>query len=95
MVIAVDTAQPFASVPDLSPPGEAFFGVFDKLLVRCEFDRVIGIDDPHDTLSMTYEITKQLRGEAGKRQVPDASVGLCQNMGGSGASSVVHILERC
>ena len=33
-------------------------------------------------------------GEAGDRQVDDAHVGLTQNMGGSGASSVVHIFER-
>ncbi|MHC4493556.1 MAG: thiolase C-terminal domain-containing protein, partial [Planctomycetota bacterium] len=36
----------------------------------------------------------QLRGDAGDRQVRDARIGLTQNMGGSGASSVVHIFER-
>jgi acetyl-CoA C-acetyltransferase len=40
------------------------------------------------------EVTKQLRGEAGERQVKDARIGMTQNMGGSGGSSVVHILER-
>jgi len=40
------------------------------------------------------EIFEQLRGEAGARQVKDAHIGLARNMGGSGASSVVHILER-
>jgi acetyl-CoA C-acetyltransferase len=40
------------------------------------------------------EIFEQLRGESGERQVPDAAYGLTQNMGGSGASAVVHILER-
>ena len=39
------------------------------------------------------EIVSQLRGEAGQRQVEGARVGLAQNMGGSGGSSVVHILE--
>ncbi len=39
------------------------------------------------------EITTQLRGDAGKRQVAGARVGLTQNMGGTGASTVVHILE--
>lgn len=39
------------------------------------------------------EITTQLRGAAGKRQVAGARVGLTQNMGGTGASTVVHILE--
>ena len=39
------------------------------------------------------EIALQLRGEADKRQVKDASIGLTHNIGGSGASCVVHILE--
>ena len=44
-------------------------------------------------LAQIVEITEQLRGEAGSRQVKNARVGLAQNMGGSGGSSVVHILE--
>jgi acetyl-CoA C-acetyltransferase len=40
------------------------------------------------------EAVLQLRGEAGGRQVADAGWGLTQNMGGTGASSVVHILQR-
>jgi acetyl-CoA C-acetyltransferase len=39
------------------------------------------------------EITRQLRGIAGARQVKVARVGLTQNMGGTGGSSVVHIFE--
>lgn len=39
------------------------------------------------------EITEQLRGNAGKRQVKDAKVGLTHNVGGSGATVVVHILQ--
>ncbi|MBN2090978.1 thiolase domain-containing protein [candidate division KSB1 bacterium] len=39
------------------------------------------------------EITKQLRGDAGPRQVKNAKVGMTQNMGGSGGSTVVHIME--
>jgi acetyl-CoA C-acetyltransferase len=45
-------------------------------------------------IAQAIEIFEQLRGEAGDRQVKDAAIGLAQNMGGSGASSVVHILER-
>jgi acetyl-CoA C-acetyltransferase len=45
-------------------------------------------------VAQVIEIFEQLRGEAGKRQVKGASVGLAQNMGGSGASSVVHVLRR-
>ena len=44
-------------------------------------------------VTQVYELVQQLRGEAGERQVADARVGLAQNMGGSGGSSVVHILE--
>jgi acetyl-CoA C-acetyltransferase len=44
-------------------------------------------------VAQVVEITEQLRGEAGGRQVKNARVGLAQNMGGSGGSSVVHILE--
>jgi len=45
-------------------------------------------------VAQVIEIFEQLRGEAGKRQVKNARVGLAQNMGGSGASSVVHVLRR-
>ncbi len=44
-------------------------------------------------VAQAVEITTQLRGEAGQRQVEGARVGLTQTMGGSGGSSVVHILE--
>ncbi len=40
------------------------------------------------------EAVLQLRGDAGERQVQDARYGLTQNMGGTGASTVVHIFER-
>jgi acetyl-CoA C-acetyltransferase len=45
-------------------------------------------------IAQAIEIFEQLQGQAGERQVKDARIGMCQNMGGSGASSVVHILER-
>jgi acetyl-CoA C-acetyltransferase len=45
-------------------------------------------------VAQAIEIFEQLRGEAGDRQVADAGIGMSQNMGGSGASSVVHIFER-
>lgn len=44
-------------------------------------------------LRMVAEIFWQLRGKAGKRQVPNAEVGLCHNVGGSGNSTVI-ILKR-
>ncbi|WP_400208224.1 thiolase domain-containing protein [Candidatus Methanomassiliicoccus intestinalis] len=45
-------------------------------------------------IAQIVELVTQLRGEAGKRQVADARVGLAQNVGGTGATAVVHILER-
>ena len=45
-------------------------------------------------IAQIVELVTQLRGEAGKRQVPDAKVGLAQNVGGTGATAVVNILER-
>ncbi len=44
-------------------------------------------------VAQAIEIVKQLRGEAGARQVKGARIGLTQNMGGSGGSSIVHIFE--
>jgi acetyl-CoA C-acetyltransferase len=45
-------------------------------------------------VAQVIEIVKQLRGEAGKRQVKDPKVGMAQNMGGSGGSTLVHIFEK-
>jgi acetyl-CoA C-acetyltransferase len=45
-------------------------------------------------VAQAIEIVKQLREEAGPRQVKEAKVGLTQNMGGSGGSSIVHIFEK-
>lgn len=39
------------------------------------------------------EVILQLRGDAEKRQVKDARIGLAHNVGGSGASCTVNILE--
>ncbi len=44
-------------------------------------------------VAQMVEITQQLRGEAGKRQVKNANIGLAHNVGGSGATCVIHILE--
>jgi len=44
-------------------------------------------------VAQVVEIVEQLRGEGGERQVKGARTGMTQNMGGTGASSVVHILE--
>lgn len=45
-------------------------------------------------VKQAVEITLQLRGEAGRRQVDGAEVGLTHNVGGSGGTAVVHIFGR-
>lgn len=45
-------------------------------------------------IAQVVEVVEQLRNNAGKRQIKNAKIGLAQNMGGTGASSVVHILKK-
>jgi acetyl-CoA C-acetyltransferase len=45
-------------------------------------------------IAQVREAVLQLRHECGDRQVKNATRGLTQNMGGTGASSVIHIFER-
>lgn len=44
-------------------------------------------------ISQIVEIVKQLKQEAGKRQVDCPKVGLCCNIGGSGSTAIVSILS--
>lgn len=44
-------------------------------------------------VAQIIELYEQLTGKAGARQVKEARRGMAQNMGGSGASCVIHILE--
>ncbi|MGZ4903194.1 MAG: thiolase domain-containing protein [Halobacteriota archaeon] len=45
-------------------------------------------------IKQAVEIVEQLRGEANKRQVEGAEIGLTHNVGGTGGTVVVHILSR-
>ncbi len=45
-------------------------------------------------VKQAVEVVWQLRGDAGERQVKGADIGLTHNVGGSGATSVVHIYKR-
>ena len=40
------------------------------------------------------EAVQQLRGEAGQNQLKDCRLGMTQSIGGSGATTITHILER-
>jgi len=45
-------------------------------------------------IAQAVEATLQLRGKAGKRQIKDSENALIHNVGGSGATTVIHILKR-
>ena len=45
-------------------------------------------------LKQIVEIRDQLLGRGGRKQVERAKVGLTQNVGGTGATVVVHILQK-
>ena len=45
-------------------------------------------------VKQAVEITWQLRGEAKDRQVKGAEIGMTHNVGGSGATCVIHIMKR-
>ncbi|MEM2281979.1 MAG: thiolase domain-containing protein [Candidatus Hadarchaeales archaeon] len=45
-------------------------------------------------IAQAVEIVLQLRGEAGKRQVEGAQIGLTHNVGGTGGTAVVHVFRR-
>jgi len=40
------------------------------------------------------ELADQMRGRCGKRQVHKADIGIAHNVGGSGATAVVHVVKR-
>jgi acetyl-CoA C-acetyltransferase len=44
-------------------------------------------------LYQIVEVVQQLRGMAGETQVPDAAIGMTQNIGGSGSNILTHILR--
>ncbi|KCZ72153.1 acetyl-CoA acetyltransferase [Candidatus Methanoperedens nitroreducens] len=45
-------------------------------------------------VKQAVEVALQLRGEAGRRQIDGAEIGLTHNVGGSGGTAVVHIFSR-
>ncbi|MCK9313966.1 MAG: thiolase domain-containing protein [Methanocorpusculum sp.] len=45
-------------------------------------------------IKQIWEVVQQLRGEAGRRQVEGAEIGMTQNVGGTGATVVSHIFGR-
>jgi len=45
-------------------------------------------------ISQIYELVKQIRNEAGDRQISNVKYALAQNIGGAGSSISVHILKK-
>ena len=45
-------------------------------------------------ISQIYELTKQMRKQAGDRQVSNVNYALAQNIGGAGSTVIVHILKK-
>ena len=45
-------------------------------------------------IKQIWEVVQQLRGEAGRRQVEGAEIGMTQNVGGTGATVVSHLFGR-
>jgi acetyl-CoA C-acetyltransferase len=45
-------------------------------------------------VKQAIEATMQLRGEAKERQVKNATIGVTHNVGGSGATAVIHVFKR-
>ncbi|MEK6875998.1 MAG: hypothetical protein AABX63_01185 [Nanoarchaeota archaeon] len=45
-------------------------------------------------VSQIYEITQQMRKQAGKRQIGKTRVGLAHNVGGAGSTATVHIFKN-
>jgi acetyl-CoA C-acetyltransferase len=45
-------------------------------------------------ISQIYELAKQMRNQAGDRQVDNIKYGLAQNIGGAGSTAAVHILKK-
>jgi acetyl-CoA acetyltransferase len=71
---------------DFEPGGRVPFSTDGGLIAR-------GHPGGPTGLAQIWETVLQLRGEAGKRQVPNARAGLCHMMGG-GSVCVAHVLVR-
>lgn len=74
--------------------GETMIGKSKKLVVNSS-GGLKGCGHPVGAtgVKQIIEVAEQLRGLGGKRQVDGARVGLTHNVGGSGATCVVHILK--
>jgi acetyl-CoA C-acetyltransferase len=71
---------------EIAPTGKIPIATFGGLKAR---GHPVGATGVYQIL----EVVQQLRGEAGDCQVPDVKVGMAQNIGGSGANIITHLLR--
>ncbi len=98
------TASALVALEDLGfvPKGEAgpalrdgrFFGAGPTVINTSGGLKAQGRPFGAVGVAQVVELVRQLRGEAKDRQVAGATVGLAHDVGGTGATSVVHLLER-
>ncbi|MBE9473780.1 MAG: thiolase domain-containing protein [Chloroflexi bacterium] len=72
---------------DITPNGRIPISTFGGLKARGHPVGATGV-------YQIVEITQQLRGEAGENQIEGTEIGMAQNIGGSGATVVTHILRK-
>ena len=72
---------------DIAPDGRIPISTFGGLKARGHPVGATGV-------YQIVEVARQLRGEAGKNQIDQAEIGMAQNIGGSGATVVTHILQK-
>jgi acetyl-CoA C-acetyltransferase len=72
---------------DIAPNGRIPISTFGGLKARGHPVGATGV-------YQIVELTQQLRGEAGENQIEGVEIGMAQNIGGSGATVVTHILQK-
>ena len=80
-------APRLANEGDIFPNGRIPISTFGGLKARGHPVGATGI-------YQIIEVVHQLRGEAGDQQIEDATIGMAQNIGGSGATVITHIMKR-
>lgn len=75
----------FAENGDITPTGKLPISTMGGLKAR---GHPVGATGVYELV----DLVMQLRGEAGANQVPNAEIGLTQNIGGTGSTVVTHIL---
>ncbi len=83
------------TAPQAVSRGETTFGTSHRLVINPS-GGLKGCGHPVGAtgIKQVVELVDQLKGRAGDRQIKGAKIGLAHNVGGSGATAVVHILKK-